>query len=110
MNFGFFLCERFPSVIPRVDRWDNDKASSTQSIKHVLIPVLTRTAQAHQSMVVRGIRVRLRSRANREGVMARALGHAGYSIAAVSKLAGVSCHALRVWERRYGFPVPERSS
>ena len=32
-----------------------------------------------------------------------------YSIAAVSKLTGVSCHALRVWERRYGFPVPERS-
>src|SRR3954451_9156617 len=42
--------------------------------------------------------------------MARTLGHAGYSIAAVSKLAGVSCHALRVWERRYGFPVPERSA
>jgi methanogenic corrinoid protein MtbC1 len=35
---------------------------------------------------------------------------AGYSIAAVSKLTGVSCHALRVWERRYGFPVPERSA
>lgn len=35
--------------------------------------------------------------------------HPGYSIAAVSKLTGVSCHALRVWERRYGFPVPERS-
>ena len=34
----------------------------------------------------------------------------GYSIAAVSKLTGVSCHALRVWERRYGFPVPERSA
>jgi DNA-binding transcriptional MerR regulator len=33
-----------------------------------------------------------------------------YSIAAVSKLTGVSCHALRVWERRYGFPVPERSA
>ena len=33
----------------------------------------------------------------------------GYSIAAVSKLTGVSCHALRVWERRYGFPVPQRS-
>ncbi|HEU5116524.1 MAG TPA: MerR family transcriptional regulator [Isosphaeraceae bacterium] len=33
----------------------------------------------------------------------------GYSIAAVSKLTGVSCHALRVWERRYGFPVPRRS-
>ena len=29
-----------------------------------------------------------------------------YSIAAVSKLTGISCHTLRVWERRYGFPVP----
>ncbi len=34
---------------------------------------------------------------------------ANYSIAAVSKLTGISCHALRVWERRYGFPVPHRS-
>jgi methanogenic corrinoid protein MtbC1 len=42
--------------------------------------------------------------------MSRSLGHSEYSIAAVSKLAGVSCHALRVWERRYGFPVPERSA
>jgi methanogenic corrinoid protein MtbC1 len=33
-----------------------------------------------------------------------------YSIAAVSKLTGTSCHALRVWERRYGFPVPHRSA
>ncbi len=33
-----------------------------------------------------------------------------YPIAAVSKLTGVSCHALRVWERRYGFPVPSRSA
>jgi len=32
-----------------------------------------------------------------------------YSIAAVSKLTGISCHTLRVWERRYGFPVPQRS-
>ncbi|WP_158633591.1 MerR family transcriptional regulator [Tautonia sociabilis] len=32
-----------------------------------------------------------------------------YSIAAVSKLTGVSCHTLRVWERRYGFPVPCRT-
>ena len=37
-------------------------------------------------------------------------GRAGYTIAAVSKLTGVSCHALRVWERRYGFPIPERSA
>src|SRR5205809_6032993 len=35
---------------------------------------------------------------------------AEYSIAAVSKLTGASCHALRVWERRYGFPVPIRSA
>jgi DNA-binding transcriptional MerR regulator len=33
-----------------------------------------------------------------------------YSIAAVSKLTGISCHTLRVWERRYGFPVPARSN
>src|SRR3954471_12239237 len=33
-----------------------------------------------------------------------------YPIAAVSKLTGVSCHALRIWERRYGFPVPRRSA
>jgi methanogenic corrinoid protein MtbC1 len=36
-------------------------------------------------------------------------GQARYTIAAVSKLTGVSCHALRVWERRYGFPAPGRS-
>jgi MerR family transcriptional regulator, light-induced transcriptional regulator len=36
-------------------------------------------------------------------------GRAEYSIAAVSKLTGVSCHALRVWERRYGCPSPRRS-
>ncbi len=35
---------------------------------------------------------------------------AEYSIAAVSKLTGVSCHTLRIWERRYGFPVPHRSA
>jgi methanogenic corrinoid protein MtbC1 len=33
-----------------------------------------------------------------------------YSIAMVSKLSGVSCHALRAWERRYGFPIPVRSA
>jgi DNA-binding transcriptional MerR regulator len=37
-------------------------------------------------------------------------GRSGYSIAAVSRLTGVSCHALRVWERRYGFPRPRRSA
>jgi DNA-binding transcriptional MerR regulator len=42
------------------------------------------------------------------GVDESAVGH-GYTIAAVSKLTGVSCHALRAWERRYAFPVPHRS-
>lgn len=42
--------------------------------------------------------------------MAQVLASAGYSIAAVSKLTGISCHALRVWERRYGFPIPCRSA
>src|SRR3954471_11288199 len=41
--------------------------------------------------------------------MAKSGTDAEYPIAAVSKLTGVSCHALRVWERRYGFPVPLRS-
>ena len=36
-------------------------------------------------------------------------GRTAYSIAAVSKLTGVSCHALRIWERRYAFPIPRRS-
>ncbi len=34
---------------------------------------------------------------------------AEYSIAAVSKLTGISRHALRVWERRYAYPAPHRS-
>ncbi len=42
--------------------------------------------------------------------MALMVTHAKYSIAAVSKLTGISCHALRVWERRYGFPIPCRSA
>ncbi|WP_165228451.1 MerR family transcriptional regulator [Aquisphaera insulae] len=33
-----------------------------------------------------------------------------YSIAAVSKFTGISCHTLRVWERRYGYPVPGRTA
>ncbi len=41
--------------------------------------------------------------------MSQATGRGEYPIAAVSKLTGVSCHALRVWERRYGFPDPQRS-
>src|SRR5713101_1714766 len=44
------------------------------------------------------------------GVVPQSTGESEYSIAAVSKLTGVSCHALRVWERRYGFPVPHRSA
>ena len=42
--------------------------------------------------------------------MLKTTGPSEYSIAAVSKLTGVSCHALRVWERRYGFPVPFRTA
>lgn len=42
--------------------------------------------------------------------MSDSTGEAEYPINAVSKLTGVSCHALRVWERRYGFPVPRRSA
>jgi DNA-binding transcriptional MerR regulator len=42
--------------------------------------------------------------------MARRIDPPLHSIAAVSKLTGISCHALRVWERRYGFPVPDRSA
>jgi methanogenic corrinoid protein MtbC1 len=34
---------------------------------------------------------------------------AAYTIAAVSKLTGIGCHTLRVWERRHGFPRPGRS-
>ncbi|MDB5352576.1 MAG: regulatory protein MerR [Planctomycetota bacterium] len=41
--------------------------------------------------------------------MAKLAENTGYSIAAVSKLTGIGCHTLRVWERRYGFPVPRRS-
>lgn len=41
--------------------------------------------------------------------MANPSSDAEYPIAAVSKLTGISCHALRVWERRYGFPLPHRT-
>ena len=34
---------------------------------------------------------------------------ARYRIGAVARLAGVSAHVLRVWERRYGVPTPGRS-
>ncbi|MEI9940745.1 MAG: MerR family transcriptional regulator [Pseudomonadota bacterium] len=33
----------------------------------------------------------------------------GYSIRVASKLTGVSSDTLRMWERRYGFPKPERN-
>ncbi len=42
--------------------------------------------------------------------MSKSTNESEYPIAAVSKLTGVSCHALRVWERRYGYPVPSRSA
>ena len=42
--------------------------------------------------------------------MSKSTNESEYSIAAVSKLTGVSCHVLRVWERRYGYPVPNRSA
>jgi methanogenic corrinoid protein MtbC1 len=48
-------------------------------------------------------------RRERIETMAKFPSDAEYPIAAVSKLTGVSCHALRVWERRYGFPVPLRA-
>ena len=32
-----------------------------------------------------------------------------YRIGTAARLAGVSTHALRVWERRYGVPAPDRS-
>src|SRR3954464_1538253 len=33
----------------------------------------------------------------------------GYSIRVASRLSGVSSDTLRMWERRYGFPKPERN-
>jgi methylmalonyl-CoA mutase cobalamin-binding subunit len=33
----------------------------------------------------------------------------GFGIGAVSQMTGIDEHTLRVWERRYGFPHPERS-
>jgi DNA-binding transcriptional MerR regulator len=32
-----------------------------------------------------------------------------YRIGTVARMAGISTHALRAWERRYGVPAPERS-
>ena len=34
----------------------------------------------------------------------------GFGIGAVARLTGIDEHTLRVWERRYGFPRPERSA
>jgi len=34
----------------------------------------------------------------------------GFGIGAVSQMTGIDEHTLRIWERRYGFPHPERSS
>jgi methanogenic corrinoid protein MtbC1 len=42
--------------------------------------------------------------------MSRTPGEVEYSIAAVSKLTGISCHVLRIWERRYAYPLPRRSA
>ena len=50
-----------------------------------------------------------RRRRTRGRPMVHGTEKAEYSIAAVSKLTGVSCHALRVWERRSGYPRPHRS-
>jgi MerR family transcriptional regulator, light-induced transcriptional regulator len=38
------------------------------------------------------------------------LNEAGFSIAAVERDTGLSKDVLRVWERRYGFPAPERDA
>ena len=37
-------------------------------------------------------------------------GTEGLSIAAVERETGISKDALRVWERRYGFPMPTRNA
>lgn len=57
------------------------------------------------------MRSRKRAHAGAKGLfMPKSLvGSSEYSIAAVSKLTGIGCHALRIWERRYGFPVPHRT-
>src|SRR3954466_15099583 len=34
----------------------------------------------------------------------------GFGIGAVARMTGIDEHTLRIWERRYGFPRPERSS
>ena len=38
----------------------------------------------------------------------REVGEAGLTIGAVARATGLSADTLRVWQKRYGFPVPER--
>ncbi len=42
--------------------------------------------------------------------MARSGGPPGYSIRVASRLTGISSDTLRMWERRYGFPKPQRNA
>lgn len=44
------------------------------------------------------------------GVPMPAEPNARYSIRLVSRMSGISAHTLRMWERRYGFPEPQRTS
>jgi MerR family transcriptional regulator, light-induced transcriptional regulator len=41
--------------------------------------------------------------------LAEQLGAPGYSIRVTSRLTGISADTLRMWERRYGFPKPQRN-
>ncbi|HVJ18482.1 MAG TPA: MerR family transcriptional regulator, partial [Polyangiaceae bacterium] len=38
------------------------------------------------------------------------MGEARYRIGTVARLAGLTTHVIRVWERRYGAPAPVRSA
>src|SRR6187200_1932056 len=40
----------------------------------------------------------------------RVMGEARYRIGTVARLAGLTTHVIRVWERRYGAPAPARSA
>jgi methylmalonyl-CoA mutase cobalamin-binding subunit len=37
-------------------------------------------------------------------------GHGGYSIRVVARMTGIPADTLRMWERRYGFPKPQRTN
>lgn len=52
------------------------------------------------------------SRTKPKGMTQAATGNggSGYSIRVVSRLTGISADTLRMWERRYGFPKPERNA